>query len=98
MRVRKPRSPARWARAAVTVVLPTPPFPATMTTRDARRNEAGSTTSFRERADPEDTDGSAGPDPAGRPVALGSVRRDPAEADRGRGRGLRVHRPRGHRL
>ena len=51
----RPVQPARlwsWqqaatARAAVTAVLPTPPFPATMSTPDAVRNCAGSTLSLR---------------------------------------------------
>src|SRR5436853_7363890 len=34
------------ARAAVTVVLPTPPFPATMTSRLCEQKRAGSTRSF----------------------------------------------------
>src|SRR3954454_936296 len=41
--VESPASAAARASAALTVVLPTPPFPATMTTRDAAKNWAGST-------------------------------------------------------
>jgi len=41
--VDRPVRDAARASAAVTVVLPTPPFPATMTSRDAAKNCAGST-------------------------------------------------------
>src|SRR3954451_22815279 len=43
IRAESPASAAARASAALTVVLPTPPFPATMTTRDAAKNWAGST-------------------------------------------------------
>src|SRR4051794_32508573 len=49
------RAAAR-ASAAVTVVLPTPPFPATMTTRDAAKNCAGSTLFPSEEREPHTTD------------------------------------------
>src|SRR5438270_12236121 len=49
MRVRKPALAAITARAAVTVVLPTPPFPATMTSRLCEQKRAGSTCSFPSR-------------------------------------------------
>ena len=42
-RLRQPPPGRGAARAALTVVLPTPPFPATMTSRDAAKNRAGST-------------------------------------------------------
>src|SRR4051812_30158311 len=47
---RRPLRAAARERAAVTVVLPTPPFPATMTRRDAAKNCAGSTVNPSERA------------------------------------------------
>src|SRR5436305_11482990 len=43
MSVDRPAREAMRASAAVTVVLPTPPFPATMTRRDWVQNPAGST-------------------------------------------------------
>src|SRR5260370_4714666 len=49
MRVRSPASAAMTDRAAVTVVLPTPPFPATMTSRLCEQKRAGSTRSFPSR-------------------------------------------------
>src|SRR3954452_20928439 len=49
IRVRRPASAAMTARAAVTVVLPTPPFPATMTSRLCEQKRAGSTCSFPSR-------------------------------------------------
>src|SRR5947209_15880025 len=49
MRVRKPALAAITDRAAVTGVLPTPPFPATMTSRLCEQKRAGSTCSFPSR-------------------------------------------------
>src|SRR4051794_19531114 len=49
MRVRRPASAAMTDRAAVTLVLPTPPFPATMTSRLCEQKRAGSTCSFPSR-------------------------------------------------
>src|SRR3954452_24968087 len=46
IRVRRPALAAMLARAAVTVVLPTPPFPATMTSRLCEQKRAGSTRSL----------------------------------------------------
>src|SRR5689334_23110475 len=42
MSVESPARAAARAQAALTAVLPTPPFPATMTTRDVPKNWAGS--------------------------------------------------------
>src|SRR2546423_11942562 len=49
IRVRRPALAAMLARAALTVVLPTPPFPATMTSRLCEQKRAGSTCSFLSR-------------------------------------------------
>src|SRR3954469_4191936 len=85
-----PSSAAILARAAVTVVLPTPPFPATMTTRDARRNSEGCT------ARDEVTGGAVCADRGG-PRGLSGQGGGPA-AVRRRRPGVRVDRPDRRRL
>src|SRR3546814_17538976 len=50
--VDRPARAAARASVAVTTVLPTPPFPATMTNRDAAKNRAGSKYDLPDRGKP----------------------------------------------
>src|SRR3546814_17334106 len=50
--VDRPARAAARASVAVTTVLPTPPFPATMTNRDAAKNRAGSKYELPDRGKP----------------------------------------------
>src|SRR5262245_16866127 len=74
--VDSPTRAAARAIAALTTVLPTPPVPATMTSRDAPKNRAGSKNSLPGRADA--AEATQGPHTARTPAVAGD------RADRGR--------------